>query len=44
MVCALEAGFGNASRLHTVGQEARRLVERARAQAAKLTDTPSGPG
>jgi cysteine desulfurase len=36
MVRALEAGFGNASSLHTVGQEARRLVERARAQAAKL--------
>jgi cysteine desulfurase len=36
MVCALEASFGNASSLHSAGQEARRLVERARAQAAAL--------
>lgn len=36
MACALEASFGNASSLHSAGQEARRLVERARAQAAAL--------
>lgn len=36
MAHALEAGFGNASSLHSAGQEARRLVERARAQAAAL--------
>jgi len=36
MAYALEAGFGNASSLHSAGQEARRLVERARAQAAAL--------
>jgi cysteine desulfurase len=36
MACALEASFGNASSLHFAGQEARRLVERARAQAASL--------
>ena len=36
MACALDASFGNASSLHAAGQEARRLVERARAQAAKL--------
>ena len=36
MVSALDAGFGNASSLHRVGQEARRVVERARAQVAGL--------
>lgn len=36
MACALGASYGNASSLHTAGQEARRLVERARAQAAAL--------
>jgi len=36
MAHALDAGFGNASSLHSAGQEARRLVERARAQAAAL--------
>jgi cysteine desulfurase len=36
MASALEAGFGNPSNLHRAGQEARRLVERARAQAASL--------
>jgi cysteine desulfurase len=36
MACALDQSFGNASSLHSAGQEARRLVERARAQAAAL--------
>jgi cysteine desulfurase len=36
MLSALHAGFGNPSSLHRAGQEARRLVERARAQAAAL--------
>jgi cysteine desulfurase len=36
MACALDGSFGNASSLHSAGQEARRLVERARAQAAAL--------
>jgi cysteine desulfurase len=36
MARALGADFGNASSLHTAGQEARRLVERARAQVAGL--------
>jgi cysteine desulfurase len=36
VVSALDAGFGNASSLHQAGQEARRMVERARAQAAGL--------
>jgi cysteine desulfurase len=36
VVSALDAGFGNASSLHRAGQEARRMVERARAQAAGL--------
>jgi cysteine desulfurase len=36
MAYALDAAFGNASSLHSAGQEARRLVERARAQAASL--------
>jgi cysteine desulfurase len=36
MASALGASFGNASSLHSAGQEARRLVERARAQAAAL--------
>ena len=36
MAVALEDSFGNASSLHQAGQEARRLVERARAQVANL--------
>jgi cysteine desulfurase len=36
MAEALEASFGNPSSLHRAGQEARRLVERARAQVAAL--------
>jgi cysteine desulfurase len=36
MAATLDVGFGNASSPHRVGQEARRLVERARAQVAGL--------
>lgn len=36
MVEALERDFGNASSLHQIGQQARRLVERARSQVAAL--------
>ena len=33
---ALDAGFGNPSSIHAAGQAARRLVDRARAQVARL--------
>ncbi len=36
MAEALDEGFGNPSSLHQAGQQARRLVERARAQVAAL--------
>ena len=38
---ALGASFGNPSSLHSAGQEARRLVERARAQVAGLIGSAS---
>jgi cysteine desulfurase len=36
MAEALDGGFGNPSSLHQVGQQARRLIERARGQVAAL--------
>ncbi|MHB8897055.1 MAG: cysteine desulfurase family protein [Candidatus Geothermincolia bacterium] len=39
---ALESTFGNASSVHTVGQEAKRLLEESRERAAACIGAPAG--